>query len=597
MSLLEIENLSIRYGAEAVVDGLSLNIERGESIGLVGESGSGKTQTALAVLGLLPEAARLGGSIRIDGEEVIGASEPQLNRLRAERVAIVFQDPLQALNPYQRIGRQLRQVLIAHGLARGAAVDERVLEMLTRVGLPDPDRQARAFPHQLSGGMRQRVMIASALLTSPDLLIADEPTTSLDVTVQAQILELLESLRDETALLLITHDLGIVAGTCERLAVLDAGRLVETGPTRSVFAAPESRRMAGLIRVAPRLDRGSVLPPVSGDPVFEVCDASVRYRERNGGRALNAVRGLGFDVRRGETLAIVGESGSGKSSLVRAALGLAPLVAGHLRFGGETLPKSLVERPLSVRRELQLVFQDPAASLNPHMQVTTIVDEPLAIHRPDLDAGARRDAVAAMLDRVGLGQSYYARYPHELSGGQAQRVALARALVTEPSVLVCDEAVSALDGRVRQQILALMKEIQQQTGLAIVFISHDLAVVRAIAHRVLVVYLGRHVELASAANLFTKPQHPYTRALIDAVPVPDPVAGGTGTPLPGEPPSILNPPSGCAFEPRCRFAHARCAKEAPFARSVRGARVACHRADELELGRQGRVTGTGSAAQ
>ena len=594
MSLLEIENLSIRYGAEAVVDGLSLHIERGESIGLVGESGSGKTQTALAVLGLLPAAARLGGSIRIGGKEVIGASESQLNRLRAERVAIVFQDPLQALNPYQRIGRQLRQVLIAHGLARGAAADQRVLAMLARVGLPDPDRQARAFPHQLSGGMRQRVMLASALLTSPDLLIADEPTTSLDVTVQAQILELLESLRDETALLLITHDLGIVAGTCERLAVLDAGRLVETGPTRRVFAAPESRRMAGLISVAPRLDRGSVLPPVSGEPVFEVCDAGVRYRERNGGRALNAVRGLGFDLRRGETLAIVGESGSGKSSLVRAALGLVPLVAGQLRFGGETLPKLLVDRPLSIRRELQLVFQDPAASLNPRMQVTTIVAEPLAIHRPDLDADARRDAVAAMLDRVGLGQSYYARYPHELSGGQAQRVALARALVTEPSVLVCDEAVSALDGRVRQQILALLREIQQQTGLAIVFISHDLAVVRAIAHRVLVVYLGRHVELASAANLFTKPQHPYTRALIDAVPVPDPVAGGAGTPLPGEPPSILNPPSGCAFEPRCRFAHARCAKEAPIARSVRGARVACHRADELELGRQGRAVGTGS---
>ena len=585
MSLLEIENLSIRYGAEAVVDGLSLNIEHGESIGLVGESGSGKTQTALAVLGLLPEAARLGGSIRIDGKEVIGASEKQLNRLRAERVAMVFQDPLQALNPYRRVGYQLRQVLIAHGRAHGAAADARVLEMLTRVGLPDPDRQARAFPHQLSGGMRQRVLIAAALLTSPDLLIADEPTTSLDVTVQAQILELLESLRDETSLLLITHDLGIVAGACERLAVLDAGRLVETGPTRKVFAAPESQRMAGLIKVAPRLDRGITMPPVAGDPVFEVRDANVCYRERDGGRTLNAVSGLSFDVRRGETLAIVGESGSGKSSLVRAALGLAPLVTGHSRFDGDTLPKLLVDRPLSIRRELQLVFQDPAASLNPRMQVTTIVDEPLAIHRPDLDAGTRRDTVAAMLDRVGLDRSHHNHYPQELSGGQAQRVALARALVTEPSVLVCDEAVSALDGRVRRQILALMKEIQQQTGLAIVFISHDLAVVRAIAHRVLVVYLGRHVELASAANLFDKPQHPYSRALIDAVPVPDPVAGGAGTPLPGEPPSILNPPSGCAFEPRCRFAHARCAKEAPIARLVRGARVACHRADELELGR------------
>lgn len=583
MSLLEIENLSIRYGAEAVVAGLSLTVEQGESVGLVGESGSGKTQTALAVLGLLPGTARLGGSIRIDGKEVIGASEAELNRLRAERVAIVFQDPLQALNPYRRIGSQLRQVLIAHDVARGAAADERVLEMLARVGLPDPKRQARAFPHQLSGGMRQRALIASALLTAPDLLIADEPTTSLDGTVQAQILELLENLRDETALLLITHDLGIVAGACERLAVLDAGRLVESGPTRRVFAAPESRRMARLIEVAPRLDRGDMLPPVAGDPVFAVHDAEVRYRERDGGRDLNAVRGVSFEVRRGETLAIVGESGSGKSSLVRAALGLAPLASGRLVFRGEPLPTALGDRSLSIRRELQLVFQDPAASLNPQMQVTAIVDEPLSLHRPELGVDQRREIVAAMLDRVGLNNEYHGRYPQELSGGQAQRVALARALITEPSVLVCDEAVSALDGRVRQQILTLLKDIQQETGLAIVFIAHDLAVVRRIAHRVLVVYLGRHVELASVANLFDKPQHPYSRALIDAVPVPDPVAGGAGTPLPGEPPSILDPPSGCAFEPRCRFAHARCAKEAPFVRHVRGARVACHRADELDL--------------
>ena len=583
MSLLEIENLSIHYGAEAVVAGLSLTVEPGESVGLIGESGSGKTQTALAVLGLLPGSARLTGSIRIDGKEVIGASEAELNRLRAERVAIVFQDPLQALNPYRRIGNQLRQVLIAHDIAHAAAADEQVLEMLARVGLPDPERQARAFPHQLSGGMRQRALIASALLTSPDLLIADEPTTSLDVTVQAQILELLEDLRDETALLLITHDLGIVAGTCERLAVLDAGRLVESGPTRRVFAAPESGRMARLIAVAPRLDRGDTLPPVAGDPVFAVRDAEVVYRERDGGRLLNAVGGVSFDVRRGETLAIVGESGSGKSSLVRAALGLAPLASGRLAFRGEPLPGSLRDRSLSTRRELQLVFQDPVASLNPQMPVAAIVDEPLSLHRPELGVAERRETVAAMLDRVGLGGEYHRRYPQELSGGQAQRVALARALITEPSVLVCDEAVSALDGRVRRQILSLLKDIQRETGLATVFIAHDLAVVRGIAHRVLVVYLGRHVELASAANLFDKPQHPYSRALIDAVPVPDPVAGGAATPLPGEPPSILDPPSGCAFEPRCRFAHARCAKEAPFVRQVRGARVACHRADELDL--------------
>jgi len=583
MSVLAVEDLTIAYGDTAVVSGLTFAVDAAEAVGLVGESGSGKTQAALAMLGLSPDNAAVEGSIRVDGIEVVGARPAELDRIRAERVAMIFQDPMRALNPYRRIGRQLGQILARHGIARGKDADARVVEMLGKVGLPDPERQARAFPHELSGGMRQRVMIASALITAPALLIADEPTTSLDVTVQAQILDLLETLRDETALLLITHDLGVVAGACERLLVIDDGRLVEAGPTRSLFAAPSSARLEQLLAVAPRIDSGEIRRPVEVRPVFEVRDAHVRYRERRIARAVHAVRGAGFEVSRGETLAIVGESGSGKSSLVRAALGLVPLAAGTVVYSGEPLPESLSGRSLDTKRELQLVFQDPLSSLDPQHSVGAIVAEPLGLHRPDLVRRERGAAVVAMLERVGLGEQFMSRYPHELSGGQAQRVAIARALVIGPDVLVCDEAVAALDGRVRQQVLELLADIQRDAGLAIVFIAHDLAVVRRIAHRVLVMYLGVAAEVADAATLFERPTHPYTRALIDAVPSPDPLARPSGPPLAGEVPSILSPPPGCAFEPRCPHAHERCAREVPLLREIGAARVACHRADELDL--------------
>ncbi len=582
MSLLEIENLSIRYGDQLVVDDFSLTVDRGESVGLVGESGSGKSQTALSVLGLLPPAATLTGSIRIDSKEVVGASEKELNKLRARRVAMVFQDPMQALNPYVRIGDQLRQVLFAHRIATGANADQRILDMLDRVGLPDPTRQFRAWPHQLSGGMRQRVLLAAALITGPDLLIADEPTTALDVTVQAQILDLLERLRDDTALLLITHDLGVVAHHCERVAVIDTGKLVESGPTRRLFDTPQSARMSALLSAAPRLD--SELPPVAatGDTLLEVESASVVYQNHDAD--VPAVRDLSVTLRDGETLAIVGESGAGKSSLVRSILGLVPMRAGTVSFLGQSLAPDVRARARRERRELQLVFQDPVGSLNPQLVVGTSIAEPLEVHRPELDADGRRAAVLAMLTRVGLDESLVERYPHELSGGQAQRVAIARALILEPKVLVCDEAVAALDANVRNQILDLLADVQAQTGLAIIFISHDLAVVRGIAHRVLVMYLGRLVELASRDAIFTRPRHPYTRALIDAVPVPDPLADGPPQLLRGEVPSVTSPPSGCAFHPRCRYAIARCRVEVPQVRDVDGALVACHRATELDLG-------------
>jgi len=570
VSLLDVTGLTIRYGDDTVVDGVDLFVERGESVGLVGESGSGKSQSALAILGLLPRRAVVGGSIEFDGQQLLGASEEALNSVRARRIGMVFQDPMQALNPYLRVGVQLNQVMLSHGLADKTGVDARVIEMLTKVGLPDPERQFRAYPHQLSGGMRQRVMIASALIAEPDLLIADEPTTALDVTVQAQILDLLEDIRDNTALLLITHDLGVVAGYCEHMIVLERGRVVDAGPTTSLFAAPGHAHTRTLIAAAPRVDRGGGPAPVSASTLLSVGEAAVDYEE------LHAVSGVSFAVRKGETVAVVGESGSGKSSLVRAVLGLVPMAAGRVVYAGDLLEGPVEDRSLAMRRDLQLVFQDPVSALNPQMRVQAIVEEPLRVHEPKLGSAERRTSVVTMLEKVGLEEKFLRRFPHELSGGQAQRVAIARALILDPKVLICDEAVAALDGTVRAQVLGLLRGVQEETGLSIIFISHDLAVVRSISHRVLVMYMGRLVEVADNESLFAAPAHPYTAALIKSVPVPDPVVAPGRAPLMGEVPSLLTPPSGCVFHPRCPKADAVCGDMAPALRDLGGTRVACH---------------------
>jgi oligopeptide/dipeptide ABC transporter ATP-binding protein len=570
VSLLDVTGLTIRYGDDTVVDGVDLFVERGESVGLVGESGSGKSQSALAILGLLPKRAGVGGSIEFDGQQLLGASEEALNSVRARRIGMVFQDPMQALNPYLRVGVQLNQVMLSHGLADKTSVDARVIEMLTKVGLPDPERQFRSYPHQLSGGMRQRVMIASALIAEPDLLIADEPTTALDVTVQAQILDLLEDIRDNTALLLITHDLGVVAGYCEHMIVLERGRVVDAGPTTSLFAAPGHAHTRTLIAAAPRVDRGGGPAPVSASTLLSVGEAAVDYEE------LRAVSGVSFSVRKGETVAVVGESGSGKSSLVRAVLGLVPMAAGRVVYAGDTLEGPVEDRGLAMRRDLQLVFQDPVSALNPQMRVQAIVEEPLLVHEPKLGSAERRTSVVTMLEKVGLEEKFLRRFPHELSGGQAQRVAIARALILDPKILICDEAVAALDGTVRAQVLGLLRGVQEETGLSIIFISHDLAVVRSISHRVLVMYMGRLVEVADNESLFAAPAHPYTAALIKSVPVPDPVVAPGRAPLMGEVPSLLTPPSGCVFHPRCPKADAACGTKAPTLRDLGGTRVACH---------------------
>ncbi len=578
MSLLAVHGLTVSYGGVPVVDGLDFEVHAGESVGLVGESGSGKSQTALALMGLLPHSASTGGSVMFDGREILGQPERELNALRATRIAMVFQDPLQALNPYVRIGRQLGHILRCHGLADGKTATRRVLEMLAAVGLPDPDRQYRAYPHQLSGGMRQRVLLAGALIAGPDLLIADEPTTALDVTVQAQILDLLGRLRQKTALLLITHDLGVVAGHCDRVLLVERGRLVEAGATGRVFAAPSADYTRRLLAAAPQLADDVAPAPVVGPALLETRALSAAYREP-GRDILQAVKRVDLHLSAGETLAIVGESGSGKSSLARAILGLVPAQAGTVVFAGTVLPADLRDRAQAMRRDLQLVFQDPVASLNPQLTVADIVAEPLVVAR-STGRHERRERVAAMLDKAGLGPEFLDRYAHELSGGQAQRVAIARALIVEPRVLVCDEAVTALDGTVRARILELLADLQRQSGLALLFIAHDLAVVRQISHRVMVMYLGRVVEVAPNRDLFAAPAHPYTRALLDAVPTLD------GRPLPvlrGEVPSPLTPPPGCAFHPRCPHAQERCAQSVPALEGAGDRLVACLRADEIGI--------------
>lgn len=582
MSLLDVKDLSIRYDDATVVDALSFAVDAGESVGLVGESGSGKSQTALAILGLLPRQASVSGSIRFNETELVSATEQTLNRLRAERIGIVFQDPLQALNPYLRVGRQLREILVRHDMASGMDADARVIHMLGRVGLPDAHRQFHAYPHQLSGGMRQRVMLASALIAEPDLLLADEPTTALDVTVQAQILELLEEVRDDTALLLITHDLAVVAGYCERMLVLEKGRLVDAGATTSLFASPGHAHTRVLLDAAPRIDRVDIPPPATGVSILGVEAAEVSYAEA-GNERLQAVQDVSFSLRAGETVAVVGESGSGKSSLVRAMLGLVPMQAGRVVYAGALLEGPVEKRDKAQRRDLQLVFQDPIGALNPQMRVRDIVGESLLVHEPELSVVARTARVVEALKKVGLDDQYLGRYPHQLSGGQAQRVAIARALILGPKVLICDEAVAALDGSVREQVLALLRKVQIDTGLSILFITHDLAVVRAISHRVLVMYMGRMVEFADNAALFSRPRHPYTRALIDAVPVPDPVAPSRKAPLMGEVPSVLHPPPGCVFHPRCEYAEDICRISRPTAHDVSGVRAVCHRAEDLDL--------------
>jgi peptide/nickel transport system ATP-binding protein len=660
--LIEIQDLNVQFvtshGTVRAVEDLSYQVYPGEMVAIVGESGSGKSVSALAIMQLLPAGtARIPkGSVRFDGRELLQLSDEEMRRIRGREIAMIFQEPMTSLNPVLRIGLQIMEPLTIHLGMDDAAARARAIELLTLVGITDPESRLNQYPHQLSGGMRQRVMIAIGLSCNPKLLIADEPTTALDVTIQAQILELMKDLsrRLGIAVIIITHNLGIVARYADRVNVMYAARLVESGTAERVFARPLHPYARGLLTAVPRLDRGraaklstidgappNLLAPPSGcrfrprcrfaiekcltnppleegepghlaachriseidaldpplaraagvtkpgtdghdaSPILDIRHAKKYFPVRMGflrrSKLVRAVDDVTINIRAGETLGLVGESGCGKSTLGRLVLRLDDPTAGEIRFEDVDVAGLDREAMIAVRKKMQVIFQDPYSSLNPRMTVGQIIAEPIRVHailpRPQI-----ADRVAELLQVVGLFPYMALRYPHELSGGQRQRVGIARALAVNPRVIVCDEAVSALDVSIQGQVINLLEDLQQKLGLTYLFIAHDLAVVRHISTKVAVMYLGRIVEYAAADELFANPKHPYTRALLAAAPVPDPVIERTRprTIIKGELPSPLNPPKGCVFHPRCPLATEECRKAVPAERELAsGHSVAC----------------------
>ncbi|MQY02769.1 dipeptide ABC transporter ATP-binding protein [Actinomadura macrotermitis] len=663
--VLEIADLHVTYapGVRAV-RGVGFAVRRGEVLGVVGESGSGKTALALATLGLLPESARVRGSVRLRGRELLGRSDAELSRVRGKDLAMVFQDPLSALTPVHQIGDQIAETIRVHAGATRGAARARAVELMELVGIPGAARVARGYPHELSGGMRQRVMIAMAIANDPLAIVADEPTTALDVTVQEQVLEVLRVAKEATgaAIVLITHDLGVVAGFADRVMVMYAGRAVESGPVGEVYRRPRMPYTIGLMRSLPRLDGGAARAlPMEGAPATTGCPFAPRcpvvlpacargepppapvgpaghvaacvntaaterqdrvfpdpepvlrsprpprherppvlevtglvkhhpryrgtlYKRRVG--AVRAVDGISLDVRAGETLGLVGESGCGKTSALMEILRLGTPQQGRITVFGQDTAALTAARRKALRRDLQVVFQDPFASLDPRMRVAAILTEPLTTHgvRKALIPGR----VQELLKLVGLEPEHASRYPQDLSGGQRQRVGIARALALEPRLLLLDEPVAALDVSVQAGVTELLEELQARMGLAYLFVAHDLAVVRQIADRVAVMYHGRIVEIGSVDAVYEAPAHPYTRALLDAVPYPDPERERRRrrTPLAGDPPDPSAPPEGCRFRPRCpRHAgldgeqRRLCAEIDPVLRAAPGGqdqRAACH---------------------
>lgn len=522
--LLSVEGLEVTFGNRApAVCGVDLTVLRGQTVAVVGESGSGKSTTAAAVLGLLPPGGRItAGRIMFDGRDITSADRRVLRSIRGRSIGYVPQDPMTNLNPVWKVGFQIREALRANTNGRGAR--RRALELLAEAGMPDPAKLAGRYPHQLSGGMCQRALIAIGLAGRPQLLIADEPTSALDVTVQRQVLDHLQRLTDElgTALLLITHDLALAAERAERVVVVHRGVVVESGAAQAILQDPQHEYARRLVAAAPSLTpRSPRSRPADGDDILVASELTKVYRESRGApwrrTEFRAVDDVSFRLRRASTLAIVGESGSGKSTVARMALGLLQPTSGSVVFDGTRVDTLDRNRAMAFRRRVQPVFQNPYSSLDPMYSVFRTIEEPLRIHRMG-DRGQRRRAVRELVDQVALPSSVLGRLPRELSGGQRQRVAIARALALRPEVLVCDEAVSALDVLVQAQILELLAQLQAELGLAYLFISHDLAVIRQIADDVLVMRAGRVVERAPTEELFARPGHQYTRQLLEAIP-------------------------------------------------------------------------------
>ncbi|MFI7699143.1 dipeptide ABC transporter ATP-binding protein [Nonomuraea sp. NPDC049480] len=630
--VLEVSDLTVTFGDVPAVRGVGYAVRSGEVLGIVGESGSGKSVTSAAVMGLLPPGARVTGSVRLHGKELIGAPERELTAFRGKTISMVFQDPLSALTPVYRVGDQIAEAVRVHQRVSKETALVKAIELLELVGIPRPAERALAFPHEFSGGMRQRVVIAMAIANDPDVIICDEPTTALDVTIQAQVLEVLKKAQRKTgaAIILITHDLGVVAGFADRVLVMYAGRPVEVGDVEDIYYGPRMPYTVGLLGSVPRVDRDGRRPlvPIEGNPPapaalppgcpfaprcpmkIDACDerepplfevgaghraACIRWDEvhpHGPGRheaarprelrvrgdrtvlevhglvkdyplvrgavfkrrigTVHAVAGVGFDIRQGETLGLVGESGSGKTTTLTQILELAPPQAGSIVVLGRDTARLGRRERTEIRRDMQVVFQDPMASLDPRMTVHDILAEPLRTHgSARMSPPGRR--VAELLSLVGLDASHAARYPQDFSGGQRQRIGIARALALEPRLLVLDEPVSALDVSIQAGVINLLDALKARLGLSYLFVAHDLAVVRYLADRVAVMYLGRIAEIGQVDAVYDAPMHPYTQALLSAIPLPDPARERARRRilLEGDLPSPANPPTGCRFRTRC----------------------------------------------